>query len=107
MRVYILLVLATALHGQEFDVASIKPSPPPTITYTIGGVSYAPPEGDACGVHGRAALVDAVEDPLEAFIVSPRDLHDDAQIHGATGPIDFKGALPASGYILGKQRAPR
>ncbi|HEX4278541.1 MAG TPA: TIGR03435 family protein [Bryobacteraceae bacterium] len=42
MRVYILLVLATALHGQEFDVASIKPSPPPTITYTIGGVSYAP-----------------------------------------------------------------
>lgn len=42
MRIYILLVLATALHGQEFDVASIKPSPPPGITYTIGGVAYAP-----------------------------------------------------------------
>jgi len=42
MRVYILLVLAMALHGQEFDVASIKPSPPPTVTYTIGGVAYPP-----------------------------------------------------------------
>jgi len=39
---YILLVLATVLHGQEFDVASIKPSPPPSVTYTIGGVAYAP-----------------------------------------------------------------
>jgi uncharacterized protein (TIGR03435 family) len=42
MRVYILLVLATALHGQEFDVASIKSSPPPSVTYTIGGVAYPP-----------------------------------------------------------------
>jgi uncharacterized protein (TIGR03435 family) len=41
-RIYILLVLAAALPGQEFDVATIKPSPPPTVTYTIGGVSYAP-----------------------------------------------------------------
>jgi hypothetical protein len=32
----------TALHGQEFDVATIKPSAPPTVTYTIGGVAYAP-----------------------------------------------------------------
>jgi uncharacterized protein (TIGR03435 family) len=39
---YILLVLATALLAQEFDVASIKPSPPPSVTYTIGGVAYAP-----------------------------------------------------------------
>ena len=37
----ILLVLATALQAQEFDVATIKPSPPPTVTYTIGGVAYA------------------------------------------------------------------
>src|SRR5579871_6321600 len=37
-----LLVLSFALRGQEFDVAAIKPSDPPSITYTIGGVSYAP-----------------------------------------------------------------
>src|ERR1039458_9705245 len=42
MKIYIFLVLATALRGQEFDVATIKPSPPPSITYTIGGVAYAP-----------------------------------------------------------------
>jgi uncharacterized protein (TIGR03435 family) len=42
MRMYILLVLAAALHGQEFDVASVKPSGPPGTTYTIGGVAYAP-----------------------------------------------------------------
>lgn len=30
------------LFGQEFDVATIKRSPPPNITYTIGGISYAP-----------------------------------------------------------------
>jgi hypothetical protein len=29
------------LPAQEFDVAMIKPSDPPSITYTIGGVSYA------------------------------------------------------------------
>ena len=42
MKSYIFLVLATALRGQEFDVATIKPSAPPSITYTIGGVPYAP-----------------------------------------------------------------
>jgi bla regulator protein BlaR1 len=42
MKACILLLLVTALIGQEFDVATIKPSPPPTITYTIGGVAYAP-----------------------------------------------------------------
>jgi uncharacterized protein (TIGR03435 family) len=42
MRMYILLILATVVHGQQFDVASIKPSPPPSVTYTIGGVAYAP-----------------------------------------------------------------
>ena len=42
MKIYIFLVLATALRGQEFDVATIKPSAPPSITYTIGGVPYAP-----------------------------------------------------------------
>jgi bla regulator protein BlaR1 len=42
MRIAIALALATALSGQEFDVAIVKPSGPPSITYTIGGVSYAP-----------------------------------------------------------------
>jgi uncharacterized protein (TIGR03435 family) len=36
------LALSSALVAQEFDVASIKPSPPPSVTYTIGGVAYAP-----------------------------------------------------------------
>jgi bla regulator protein BlaR1 len=37
-----LLVLSFSLLAQEFDVATVKPSPPPTVTYTIGGVAYAP-----------------------------------------------------------------
>ena len=42
MKVYILLLLVTALPGQEFDVATVKPSDPHSPTYTIGGISYAP-----------------------------------------------------------------
>jgi uncharacterized protein (TIGR03435 family) len=37
-----LLVLSFSLLAQEFDVATIKLSGPPGVTYTIGGVSYAP-----------------------------------------------------------------
>ncbi len=42
MKVYILLFLVAVLLAQEFDVATIKASPPPTVTYTIAGVAYAP-----------------------------------------------------------------
>jgi uncharacterized protein (TIGR03435 family) len=77
MRMYILLVLATALHGQEFDVATIKPSDPPSISYTIGGISYAPKSFHFTPGGGLQTTGSTVKD----LIVTAYDVHP-SQIQG-------------------------
>jgi uncharacterized protein (TIGR03435 family) len=77
MRICIFLVLVTALRGQEFDVATIKPSPPPTVTYTIGGVAYAPKSFHFMSGGGLQTTGSTLKD----LIVTAYDVHP-TQIQG-------------------------